>query len=157
MEVFSSMNGEFLFLLTLQCNSKINSCRFCAMSLLILFLLIPEVPIRMTTIISHLVRESFPNVNQTPLDERIGDRRDGLYRISLGVLSIKKTYTWQERSQGALMRLGSPLNPFRPATRRQQAKRVFSIYSLLLSYRDQFFTAEFFKNSVPPYGKIVVV
>ena len=40
--------------------------------------------------------------------------------------------------------LHKPINPFRPATRRQQAKRVFSIYSLLLSDRDQFFTAEFF-------------
>ena len=61
------------------------------------------------TIISHLVRESFPNVNETSLDERIGDRRDCLYRISLGILSIKNTYTWQDRSQGALMRLGPPL------------------------------------------------
>ena len=49
------------------------------------------------------------------------------------------------------------LNPFRPATRRQQAKSFFSIYSLLLSYRDQFFTAEFFKNLVPPYGDISAV
>ena len=48
-------------------------------------------------------------------------------------------------------------NPFRPATRRQQAKSFFSIYSLLLSYRDQFFTAEFFQNPVPPYGKRIAV
>jgi hypothetical protein len=47
------------------------------------------------------------------------------------------------------------INPLRPATRRQQAKSYLSIYSLLFSYRDQFFTADFLKIAVPPYGKIV--
>ena len=46
-------------------------------------------------------------------------------------------------------------NPLRPATRRQQGKSFLSIYSLLFSYRDQFFVSEFFQNPVPPYGKIV--
>ena len=35
-------------------------------------------------------------------------------------------------------------NPFRPATRKQQANSFFSIYSLSPSYRDRFFMAEFF-------------